>query len=103
MRLASPSRRSTPEARARAILRAHLASRQWRSWRRRGYFDVESQLGNKYRIRNRRIGNVKRLSNGPTYCIMVLDYKNRMPIEDQALAQMLLLKADERAFLNIAY
>jgi hypothetical protein len=90
--------------RAKALLLEHLTQEQRETFERNGWFVVEGgKSKTQYRINpNAHAGNVTQLKKDKaewSYCGHI-DY--RYPAYDNALAQKLLLEADEKAFLKVA-
>lgn len=106
-RAAQPAQYPSPVVgaaeRAETILREHLTPAQRRSLDERGWFRVESEQGNLYRIERGMSGNVKAIDRRgratARFCIHPTDGS---PSPDVMLAQKLLLETDEAAFLRIA-
>jgi hypothetical protein len=89
---------------AKALLLEHLTQEQRETFERNGWFVVEGgKSKTQYRINpNAHAGNVTQLKKDKaewSYCGHI-DY--RYPAYDNALAQKLLLEADEKAFLKVA-
>lgn len=98
----------TPEMneRADALLRSLLTPAQREQLDRDGHFDVTAQGGRRYRLsKYSRSYNVSRLDLRGRVVERLCAYpKNSyaLPMADQLIAQMLMLKSDEKAFLRIA-
>lgn len=99
-------RREEGEAatRAHALLMEMLTPEQQASWGLTHEIAVEGEHSKQqYRLTTRRAGGVYRMNasgrRDMSYCI---HHANEIPIEDQVLAQKLLLETDEREFLRIA-
>jgi hypothetical protein len=91
-------RRRKAELRAEALLLRWLSADQRAQYRSRGWFDVATPGGNRYRIRP---GKVVRLdARRCAYCIEAIPW---VPAADQMLAKKLLLETDERRFLATAH
>jgi hypothetical protein len=91
-----------PDAQKKAeeILLANLTDAQREMYKVHNRFLVTSQHGNEYGITPARSMNVYSVDSPNQYC---LEFKERgIPIEDQMLAQMLLLQHDEDKFLEMA-
>jgi hypothetical protein len=99
------NQRRDPEAQqnARTLLLSCLTPAQQEEYRASQSFTVKVQSGNRYRIESRKNYNVVGLSrNGrhqAEYCAGPVE---DVPIEDQMLAQKLLLETDEAGFLAVA-
>jgi hypothetical protein len=109
---------------AQARERAHkrlmdsMTKRQRSDYTQHGYFDVESNLGNLYRIsRDGHVGNIvmpmgDRYNlrsdtrgtpfNGPHFCMHLYNGVDSFPDDDHQLAQALMIRTDEVAFRRIA-
>ena len=84
--------------RAEALLWTWLSRAQRRQYRRRGWFEVTTASGRRYRILR---GGVVRLDpHGSGYCI---EATSPVPVADEMLANKLLLETDERHFLATAH
>ena len=92
-----------PEVRASALLRRHCSREQRVTFASRGYFDVVSSGGRRYRITEGTCQNVYSLvacEDGtwyPLQCFCLV--APVLPIGDLLLAQKLLLETDEQRFL----
>jgi hypothetical protein len=95
-----------PAVRASVLLRRHLSREQRVSFASRGYFDVESEWGRRYRITEGNCRNVYSLvecDDGtlhPLQCFCLI--APGVPVGDLLLAQKLLLETDEGHFLQKA-
>jgi hypothetical protein len=96
--------RAAAQLRARELLRAHLNDEQRAEYDRRRSFVVETPRGRRYRIKSTSSYNVHGEVDGIDYCVQLRsDATARgVPLEDQMLAQKLLLELDEPRFLRIA-
>jgi hypothetical protein len=91
-------RRRRARLRAEALLWAWLSPSQRRQYRRRGWFEVTTASGRRYRILR---GGVVRLDpRGSGYCI---EATSPVPVADEMLANKLLLETNERRFLATAH
>lgn len=91
-------RRRQAELRAEALLLGWLSPGQRAQYRARGWFEVVTPGGSRYRICP---GKVVRLDvRRCAYCIEAVSW---MPAADQMLAKKLLLETDERRFLATAH
>ncbi len=92
------ARRRQARLRAEALLLAWLSADQRAQYRARGWFEVTTAAGRRYRIRR---GGVVRLDpRGSGYCIEAV---SPVPVADEMLANKLLLETDERRFLATAH
>jgi hypothetical protein len=92
------SRRRRARLRAEALLLAWLSPDQRSQYRARGWFEVTTASGRRYRVLR---GGVVRLHpRGSGYCI---EATSPVPIADEMLANKLLLETDERQFLATAH
>ncbi len=95
--------REAAEARAETLLGRFLDDAQRDSWTREGFFDL--RVGDKtYRLRRGMAGNIDLLRDGTgvrhrTYCAHL---PSEMPVADNVLAQLLMLREDEASFLRLA-
>ena len=93
-------------ARADVLLRSLLTPAQREQLDRHGHFDVKAQSGRLYRLSTHsRAYNVSRLERGGRVAERLCAYpKNSyaLPMSDQLIAQMLMLKSDEVGFHRIA-
>jgi hypothetical protein len=91
------ARRREAELRAEALLLSWLSPSQRDQYRSRGWFDVVSRGGNRYRIWPWKVTrlDVPRCA----YCIEAVP---RVPAADEMLANKLLLETDEQRFLATA-
>jgi hypothetical protein len=96
--------RAAAQLRARELLREHLDEEQRAEYDRRRSFVVETVRGRRYRIKSTSSYNVHGEADGIDYCVQLRsDATARgVPLEDQMLAQKLLLELDEPRFLRIA-
>jgi len=87
-----------PEARkkARALLLKHLNFEQKAAFKGAGTFQVKGQDGKQYKISAERSFNVTCLETGNRFCGQLAD----TPIEDQMLAQKLLLENEPEKFFK---
>jgi hypothetical protein len=92
------ARRGRARLRAEALLLDWLSPSQRTQYRARGWFEVTTTAGHRYRVRR---GGVVRLDPRRTaYCIEAV---SPVPIADEMLANKLLLETDERRFLATAH
>jgi len=92
------ARRRQAKQRAEALLLAWLTPGQRAQYQARGWFEVLTAAGHRYRVRP---GGVVRLDvRGSAYCI---EATTPVPIADEMLANKLLLETDERCFLATAH
>ena len=93
-----------PEDKARALLRQMLTENQRVDLDQNGGFHVEGSEGGHYKIRVGRAGNVLRLgdTNEPVETLCAHPEDPEIPTADTMLAQFLLLRIDEPAFLAVA-
>lgn len=88
------------ERRAELVLHDWMTPEQRRTWRSRGWFEVRSNKGNLWRIRQGSMGNV--LEMGPfrhhAWCAAPVG----VPPADEYLAQALMIMSDEAKFKSIA-
>jgi hypothetical protein len=91
-------RRRRARLRAEALLWAWLSPAQRRQYRRRGWFEVTTASGRRYRVLPR--GVVRLDPRGSGYCI---EATSPVPVADEMLANKLLLETDERRFLATAH
>jgi hypothetical protein len=95
-----------PAVRASALLRRHLSHEQRVSFVARGYFELVSEWGRRYRIVEGNCRNVYSLVGAEDgswhqlqcFCLMAPG----VPMGDLLLTQKLLLETDERSFLERA-
>ncbi len=92
------ARRREAELRAEKLLLSWLSPSQRDQYRSRGWFDVVSRGGNRYRICPWKVTrlDIPRCA----YCIEAVP---RVPAADEMLANKLLLETDERRFLATAH
>jgi len=92
------ARRREAEMRAEVLLLSWLSPGQREQYRSRGWFDVVTPGGNRYRIWPWKVArlNVRRCA----YCIEATPW---VPAADEMLAKKLLLETDERRFLATAH
>ena len=84
--------------RAEALLLAWLSAEQRAQYLARGWFEVTTAAGRRYRVRP---GGVVRVEpGGSAYCI---EATSPVPVADEMLANKLLLETDERRFLATAH
>jgi hypothetical protein len=84
--------------RAEALLLAWLSPSQRAQYLARGWFEVTTAAGRRYRVRP---GGVVRVEpGGSAYCI---EATSPVPVADEMLANKLLLETDERRFLATAH
>jgi hypothetical protein len=96
--MARLARRRRARARAEALLLAWLSPGQGAQYRSRGWFEVTTASGRRYRVLP---GGVVRLRpRGSAYCI---EATSSVPVADVMLANKLLLETDERRFLATAH
>lgn len=96
------AKRDSVEAKARAILMAHLDETQVSEFESSGSFHVLGADGYTYLITSREQHNVFRIEEGRRtfeYCIVTRDF---VPLQDQMLTQMLLLTTHPAMFHQIA-
>jgi hypothetical protein len=92
------ARRRQAELRAEALLLSWLSPFQRAQYLERGWFEVSTATGRRYRIGR---GPVVRLEPpGSAYCI---EATSPVPVADELLANKLLLETDERRFLVTAH
>jgi len=92
------TRRRQARLRAEALLLAWLSPGQRAQYRARGWFEVTTAAGHRYRVRR---GGIVRLDpRGSAYCIEAV---SPVPVADEMLANKLLLETDERRFLATAH
>jgi hypothetical protein len=98
------SARVAAQVRARELLRAHLNDDQRSEYDRKRSFVVVTPNGRSYRIKSASSYNVHGEADGIDYCVQLRsDAACRgIPVEDQMLAQKLLLEVDEPRFLRLA-
>jgi hypothetical protein len=92
------TRRRRAELRAEALLLGWLLPGQRSQYRSRGWFDVVTPAGSRYRVCPRKV--VRLDGRRSAYCIEATPW---VPEADQMLAKKLLLETDERRFLATAY
>lgn len=92
------TRRRRAELRAKALLLTWLSPGQRSQYRARGWFDVVTPTGSRYRVCPRKV--VRMDAHRSAYCIEAIPW---VPEADQMLAKKLLLETDERRFLATAY
>ena len=92
------ARRHQAQRRAEALLLGWLSPDQRRQYQARGWFEVTTARGYRYRVLR---GGVVRLDPlGSGYCI---EATSPVPVADEMLANKLLLETDERRFLATAH
>jgi hypothetical protein len=91
-------RRRQAERRAEALLLGWLSPRQRAQYRARGWVEVVTAAGNRYRVWPHKVVRVD--ARRSVYCIEAV---SRVPVADEMLAKKLLLETDERRFLAIAH
>jgi hypothetical protein len=92
------ARRHQARLRAEALLLAWLSPSQRTQYRARGWFEVTTAAGHRYRVCR---GRVVRLEpRRSAYCI---EATSPVPVADEMLANKLLLETDERRFLATAH
>jgi hypothetical protein len=95
---ATLARRRQAQRRAEALLLDWLSPDQRRQYQARGWFEVTTARGYRYRVLR---GGVVRLDPlGSGYCI---EATSPVPVADEMLANKLLLETDERRFLATAH
>jgi hypothetical protein len=95
---AALARRREAQRRAEALLLGWLSPGQRAQYRARGWFEVTTARGFRYRVLR---GGVVRLDpRGSAYCI---EATSPVPVADEMLASKLLLETDERRFLATAH
>lgn len=82
------------------FLRKHLTTRQKRSLKKDGNFEVIGQSGIRYVIDDTGISNVLDTVTDTFYCV-VFEHED-LPYGDVMLMQKLMLETDEQRFLRIA-
>lgn len=101
---AAQAERAAARKRSEELLEFVLTGEQMADYRERGYFEVISSKGRRWRIRARgQAGNVDLLpeqgsERDATYCI----HPRGVPDPDAHLAQALMLATDEDEFLRVA-
>ena len=96
--MAALARRRQARRRAEALLLDWLSPDQRRQYQARGWFEVTTPRGYRYRVLR---GGVVRLDpRGSAYCI---EATSPVPAADEMLANKLLLETDERRFLATAH
>lgn len=101
-----PEPASEPAKRARALLLRHLTSAQAAEWANTAAFTCTAPSGTRYRVKRERHINVDELSTETScqevsvcrWCYVVAE----CPVEDQLLAQKLLIEGDEATFRQVA-
>jgi hypothetical protein len=91
-------RRRWARLRAEALLWAWLSPVQREQYRARGWFEVITASGRRYRVMRGAV--VRRDPRGSGYCI---EATSPVPVADEMLANKLLLETDERRFLATAH
>ena len=91
-------RRREARLRAEALLWAWLSPAQRKQYRARGWFEVTTASGRRYRVMRGAV--VRRDPRGSGYCI---EATSPVPVADEMLANKLLLETDERRFLATAH
>jgi hypothetical protein len=95
---AALARRRRAQRWAEALLLGWLSPDQRRQYQARGWFEVTTVRGYRYRVLP---GGVVRLDpRGSAYCI---EATSPVPVADEMLANKLLLETDERRFLATAH
>jgi hypothetical protein len=95
-----------PTVRASSLLRRHLSQEQRVSFAARGYFELVSEWGRRYRITEGNCRNVFSLVRGedgewhPLQCFCLM--APGVPVGDLLLTQKLLLETNEQHFLDRA-
>ncbi|HEV8650403.1 MAG TPA: hypothetical protein VG276_13580 [Actinomycetes bacterium] len=92
------ARRRQARLRAEALLLAWLSPDQRAQYRARGWFEVTTAAGHRYRVCGG--GVVRRDVRGAGFCIEAV---SPVPVADEMLANKLLLETDERRFLATAH
>jgi hypothetical protein len=92
------ARRRQARLRAEALLLAWLSPSQRAQYRARGWFEVVTAAGHRYRVLAG--GVVRRDVCGAAYCI---EAASPVPVADEMLANKLLLETDEHRFLATAH
>jgi hypothetical protein len=107
-RLRARRRWGRAQARARRLLRSLLSAEQRGQLRRWRYFLVAAPSGSVYRL-NPRCGHVERVERHgrrwfvrEAFCLHDAPDDGQMPPADLSVAHLLLLRADEEAFLATA-
>jgi hypothetical protein len=91
-------RRRQAELRAEALLLGWLSPGQCAQYRARGWFEVVTVAGHRYRVWPHKV--VRLDARRSVYCIEAV---SRVPVADELLAKKLLLETDERRFLATAH
>jgi hypothetical protein len=92
------ARRRQARVRAEALLLAWLSPDQRAQYRSRGWFEVTTASGRRYRVMPSGVVRVEPRRSG--YCIEAV---SPVPVADEMLANKLLLETDERRFLATAH
>ena len=90
--------RGRAELRAEALLLNWLSPGQRAQYQARGWFEVVTVTGHRYRISPHKV--VRMDARKAVYCIEAV---SRIPAADEMLAKKLLLESDERRFLATAH
>lgn len=86
--------------RARDLLWNHLTDQQRAEYAECGYFTVRGhETAETYKVMR---GNVRRLSDMASFCLVVHDFEDHVPVEDQMLVKKILIEKDEDLFLRTA-
>ena len=95
-------RRRQAARRAEALLLRWLSPAQRTQYRRRGWFEVLTPAGHRYRLWPQRVMRLDggRYSRRFGYCI---EAATAVPVADELLAKKLLLETDEARFLATAH
>lgn len=105
-RLAEERKRQEAEAlqRAEDLLVMHLNAQQLKDWQREKFFDVFSQSGKRFRIRNFGSLNVEEYNEEGRLVMRhcIVPHRIRVPLPDQLLAQKFMLECHETDFMQIA-
>lgn len=101
-------RREEVNARAWDRLMASLSEQQQRSVRENGWFEIKSNLGNRWRIATSGFSaNCIKMNNacnsGRPYCAHLRMGYHVWPLGDHLLAQALMIRTDEDRFIRIAH
>ena len=88
--------------RAEKLLLENLTSEQRDTLVGRGFFDVRSKTGKRYRIERSTHGNIHLLNANGNATHRLCAQPSGVPVDDAILAQKLALEADEESFLKVA-
>jgi len=102
-RLARLATRKEADAKAEALLRAHLIPDQQEQLAREDWFLIVSKSGKKYRIFRGRAGNIDLIDEtGKALKSLCVHPRDDVPDADTMLAQALMLRFDEESLLRLA-